>query len=118
MQSIWGVHLRVLKDEEYEQFGSESNDEFSMENSRLELPNDFNEVRSPSASVSGRLRLRPRPFFPDMQVQVLASHTPTQAELHYQTEASKNSNDQLSGQSSTPKEHKELRKLILLYLSI
>ena len=37
-----------------------------------------------------------------------ASHIPTQAELPSQTEATKPSNDQPSGQSSTPKEQEEL----------
>ena len=36
------------------------------------------------------------------------SHTPTQAAHHSQTEASKPSNEQSSGQSSTPKEEEEL----------
>ena len=98
----------MIDEEEYQQFGSENDDDFSTENLPLESQNDSDEVQSPSASVSGRLRLRPRPVFPDLQAQVPASHTPTQAELHSQTEASKPSNDQPSGQSSTPKEQEEL----------
>ena len=81
------------------------------------------EVQSLSASVSGRLRLRTRPVFPDLRAQVPASHMPTQAELHSQTEASKPSNDQPSGQLFTPRNKRSyiltlLRKLILLYPSI
>ena len=38
----------MIDEEEYQQFGSESDHEFSLENSAL---------------VSGRLRLRPRPVF-------------------------------------------------------
>ena len=98
----------MIDEEEYQQFEPESDDEFSMENSPLESRNDPDEVRSPSASVSGRLSSRPRPVFPDVQAQVSASHTSTQAELHSQTEASKPSNDQPSGQSSTPKKQEKL----------
>ena len=107
-QSIRDIHAGVIDEEEYQQFGSESDDEFSTEITSLESRNDSDEVQSLSASVSGRLSLRPRPVFPYVQAQVSASRTPTQAELLSQTEASKPSNDQPSGQSSTPKEHEEL----------
>ena len=63
---------------------------------------------SPSALGSGRLRLRPKHVLPDVQAQVPASHMPTQAQLHSQTEAYKPSNDQPSHQSSTLKEQEEL----------
>ena len=54
-------------EEEYQQFGFVSDDKFSIGNTNLESRNDSDEVRSPSASVSGRLRLRPKPVFPDVQ---------------------------------------------------
>ena len=58
--------------------------------------------------VSGSLRVRPRPIFPDVQAQVSVYYTTNQAELPSQTEASKPSNDQTSGQSSTLKEQEVL----------
>ena len=66
-QSIWGTYPRVIDEENYQQFGSESDDEFSMENTSLESQDDADEVQFLSASVSGRLRLRSRPVFPDVQ---------------------------------------------------
>ena len=109
----------MIDEVEYQQFGSESDDDFSMANSHR---NDPDEVLSPSALGSGRLRLRPKPVFPDMQAQVLA-HTPTKAELHSQAEAYRPCNVQPSDQSSNFKEQEELffypvKNLILLYLSI
>ena len=94
----------MIDKEEYQQFGSESDDDFSMGNS---LRNDPDEVLSPSALGSGRLRLRPKPVFPDVQAQVPA-HTSTQAELHSQAEANKPCNVQPSDQSSTFKDQEEL----------
>ena len=47
------IHPRVIDEEEYQQFGSESDDDFSMGNSHR---NDPDEVLSPSALGSGRLR--------------------------------------------------------------
>ena len=109
----------MIDEEEYQQFGSESDDIFSMGNSHR---NDPDEVLSPSALGSGRLSLRPKPVFPDVRAQVPA-HTPTQAELHSQAETNKPCNVQPSDQSSTLKDQEELffdpvKKLILLYLSI
>ena len=96
------IHPRVIDEEEYQQFGSDSDDNFSMGNSHRNDP----EVLSPSALDSGRLRLRPRPVFPDMQTQVPA-HTPTKAELHSQAEANRPCNVQPSDQSSNFKEQEE-----------
>ena len=98
------IHPRVIDEEEYQQFGSESDDDFSIGNSHR---NDPDEVLSPSALGSGMLRLRPKPVFPDVQAQVPA-YTPTQAELHSQAEANKPCNVQPSDQSSTFKEQEEL----------
>ena len=85
----------MIDEEEYQQFGSDSRHR-----------NDP-EVLSPSALDSGRLRLRPRPVFPDMQTQVPA-HTPTKAELDSQAEANRPCNVQPSDQSSNFKEQEEL----------
>ena len=93
----------MINEEEYQQFGSESDDDFSMGNSHR---NDPDEVLSPSVLGSGRLRLRPKPVFPDVQAQVPA-HTPTQAELHSQAEANKPCDVQPSDHSSTFKEQEE-----------
>ena len=98
------IHPRVIDEEECQQFGSESDDDFSMGNS---YRNDPDEVLSPSALSSGRLRLRPKPVFPDVQAQEPA-HTPTKAELHSQAEANRPCNVQPSDQSSNFKEQKEL----------
>ena len=98
------IHPRVIDEEEYQQFGSESDDDFSTENSHR---NDPDEVLSPSALGSGRLRLRPKPVFPDVQAQVSAD-TPTKAELHSQAEANRPCNVQPSDQSSNFKEQEEL----------
>ena len=89
---------RVIDEEEYQQFGSESDDDFSTGNSDR---NDPDEVLSPSALGSGRLRLRPKPVFPDVQAQVPA-HTPTKAE------ANRPCNVQPSHQSSNFKEQEDL----------
>ena len=97
------IHPRVIDEEEYQQFGSDSDDDFSTGNSHRNDP----EVLSPSALESGRLRLRPRPVFPDMQTQVHA-HTPSKAELHSQVEANRPCNVQPSDQSSNFKEQEEL----------
>ena len=94
----------MIDEEEYQQFGSESDDDFFMGNSHR---NDPDEVLSPSASGSCRLRLRPKPVFPDVWAQVPA-HTPTKAELHCQTEANRPCNVQPSDQSSNFKEQEEL----------
>ena len=112
------IHQRVIDKEEYQQFGSDSDDDFSMGSFHRNDP----EVLSPSALDCGRLRLRPRPVFPDMQTQVPA-HTPTKAELHSQAEANRPCNVQPSDQSFTFKEQEELyfdpvKNLILLYLLI
>ena len=110
----------MIDEEEYQQFGSESDDDFSTGNSHR---NDPDEVLSPSALGSGRLRLRPKPVFPDVQAQVPA-HTPTKAELHSQAGANRPCNVQPSDQSSNSKKQDELffltllKNLILLYLSI
>ena len=58
------IHPRVIDEEEYQQFRFESDDDFSTGNSHR---NDPDEVLSPSALGSGRLRLRPKPVFPDVQ---------------------------------------------------
>ena len=94
----------MINEEEYQQFGSESDDDFSTGNSHR---NDPDEVLSPSALGSGRLRSRPKPVFPDVQAQVPA-HTPTQAELHSQAEANKPCDVQPSYQSSTFKEQRRV----------
>ena len=98
------IHPRVIDEEEYQQFGSESDDNFSMGNSHR---NDPDEVLSPSALSSGRLRLRPKPVFPDMQAQVPAP-TSTKAELYSQAEANRPCNVQPSDQFSNFKEQEEL----------
>ena len=98
------IHPRVIDEEEYQQFGSESDDDFSAGNSHR---NDPDEVLSPSALGSSRLRLRPGPVFPDVQAQVPA-HTPTKAELHSQAEANRPCNVQPSDQPSNFKEQEEL----------
>ena len=98
------IHPRVIDEEEYQQFGSESDDDFSMGNSHR---NDPDEVLSPSALGSGRLRLRPKPAFPDMQAQVPV-HTPTKVELYSQAEANRPCNVQPSDQSSNFKEQEDL----------
>ena len=109
----------MIDEKEYQQFESESDDDFSTGNSHQ---NDPDEVLSPSALGSGRLRLRPKHVFPDVQAQVHA-HTPTKAELHSQAEANRPCNVQPSDQSSNFKEQEELfltllKHLTLLYLSI
>ena len=98
------IHPRVIDEEEYQQFESESDDGFSMGNSHR---NDTDEVLSPSALGSGRLRLRPKPVFPDIQAQVPA-HTPTKTEIHSQAEANRPCNVQPSDQSSNFKEQEDL----------
>ena len=61
LQSARKGRSKVINEDEYEQFGSESDGESSKENAPQESRNDSDVVQSPSASVSGRLRLRPEP---------------------------------------------------------
>ena len=49
-ESIQGFDPRVINEEEYWQFGSESDDKFSIENTPLESQIDSDEVQLPSAS--------------------------------------------------------------------